>query len=364
MVDNQRAGVQTAARLLPPGQRWSGGRVYLPGARRNRPCKVCCWWAGTRSCYETWGNGHNDAAMLFFILLAAWWMLRRHYTLANLALVAGALKFIPALLISAAAVVLAWRNLAGRRERAGFILKTALGGLLMMVIFYFPFWYGPATFRGWPANGVVHHFPAGSNPPDAAAGTGSGGRRKSSAWARLGSWRSSSWLIRARAGCRTGFSLGCVLHPGFLFAGGVPVVPAMVQPVAGSPGSAAPGRRKAPGYPFRPMGTNQAVPSFVPDQSGDAVQIRKASGWKRPWLRVYWVCPGWLPCCISVHPCQERRPGMLPKKPNALIVKSQAPPGADQDRLSPRSAWNRPAHCTNASCRTPWSRCARSMRHG
>ncbi len=96
--------------------------------------------------YETWGNGHNDAAMLFFILLAAWWMLRRHYTLANLALVAGALiKFIPALLIPAA-VVLAWRNLAGRRERAGFILKTALGGLLMMVIFYFPFWYGPATF--------------------------------------------------------------------------------------------------------------------------------------------------------------------------------------------------------------------------
>jgi alpha-1,6-mannosyltransferase len=50
--------------------------------------------------FEIWGNGHNDMAMVFWMLVAALALSRRRYTLATLALVAGALvKFIPVLLI-------------------------------------------------------------------------------------------------------------------------------------------------------------------------------------------------------------------------------------------------------------------------
>lgn len=92
--------------------------------------------------YETWGNGHNDMAMVFWILAAALALLNRRYTLAILALVAGALfKFIPVLLIPPA-VVLALRELRNPRHRLAFLATTVLLSILLIVLAYAPFWDG------------------------------------------------------------------------------------------------------------------------------------------------------------------------------------------------------------------------------
>jgi hypothetical protein len=56
--------------------------------------------------YETLANGHNEVAIAFCILLAAWALQRHRYKPAILALLAGTLlKFIPALLLSAAGLI-------------------------------------------------------------------------------------------------------------------------------------------------------------------------------------------------------------------------------------------------------------------
>ena len=96
--------------------------------------------------YETWGNGHNDVAMAFWFLAAAWWILRRHYTLAVLSLMAGALiKFIPILLIPAV-LLIGWRSLETIRARLSFLVNTVLFSSLITVAAYYPFWEGFASF--------------------------------------------------------------------------------------------------------------------------------------------------------------------------------------------------------------------------
>ncbi|MBE0682301.1 MAG: hypothetical protein IH589_10335 [Anaerolineales bacterium] len=95
--------------------------------------------------YETWGNGHNDVAMAFWFLAAAWWILRRHYTLAALSLMVGALiKFIPILLIPTV-LLIGWRSLETIRARLLFLVNTALLSLLITAASYYPFWNGFAT---------------------------------------------------------------------------------------------------------------------------------------------------------------------------------------------------------------------------
>ena len=92
--------------------------------------------------YETWGNGHNDMVMVFWMLAAVLALLYSRYTLAVLALVAGALvKFIPALLIPLT-IALALRNLRSHRARASFLLRTSLLAFLLGVVAYSPFWDG------------------------------------------------------------------------------------------------------------------------------------------------------------------------------------------------------------------------------
>ncbi len=92
--------------------------------------------------YETWGNGHNDFAMAFWILLAAILLFRRHYSLATLSLITGALvKFIPLLLIPAA-MFLGVRSLQKGRSRFWFLFKTTGAALLMFAAAYLPFWTG------------------------------------------------------------------------------------------------------------------------------------------------------------------------------------------------------------------------------
>jgi hypothetical protein len=95
--------------------------------------------------YETWGNGHNDVAMAFWFLAAAWWILRRHYTLAVISLMMGALiKFIPILLIPAV-LLIGWRSLETIRARLLFLANSALLSLLITAASYYPLWNGFAT---------------------------------------------------------------------------------------------------------------------------------------------------------------------------------------------------------------------------
>ncbi|MEW5956842.1 MAG: hypothetical protein AB1801_03890 [Chloroflexota bacterium] len=95
--------------------------------------------------YETMGNGHNDIVMAVWLLAAAWAILSRRYTLAILALLAGALiKFIPLLLLPVAGLI-ALRQLSGHRARVKFLAVTILSGLLLVALAYSPFWYGVAA---------------------------------------------------------------------------------------------------------------------------------------------------------------------------------------------------------------------------
>ena len=96
--------------------------------------------------YETWGNGHNDIAMMFWILLAALLISRKQYSLGTLSLVAGMLiKFIPVLLIPAA-LLIGYHSFENLRSRFWFIVKTSLAGAFLIMIAYIPFWNGMATF--------------------------------------------------------------------------------------------------------------------------------------------------------------------------------------------------------------------------
>jgi hypothetical protein len=108
--------------------------------------------------YETWGNGHNDMAMVFWMLAAVFALINHRYTLAILALVAGALfKFIPLLLILPALAFAVrclghlppWR-IAKKllvyspriTPRARFLATTATLSILLVVYAYAPFWKG------------------------------------------------------------------------------------------------------------------------------------------------------------------------------------------------------------------------------
>jgi len=96
--------------------------------------------------YETWGNGHNDIAMIFWVLLAALLISQKQYSLGTLSLVAGTLiKFIPVLLIPAAMLV-GYHSLENIKSRFWFIVKTSLAGAFLILIAYVPFWNGMATF--------------------------------------------------------------------------------------------------------------------------------------------------------------------------------------------------------------------------
>jgi hypothetical protein len=96
--------------------------------------------------YETWGNGHNDIAMIFWVLLAALLISQKQYSLGTLSLVAGALiKFIPVLLIPAA-MLIGYHSLENLKSRFWFIVKTSLAAAFLIMIAYVPFWNGMATF--------------------------------------------------------------------------------------------------------------------------------------------------------------------------------------------------------------------------
>lgn len=95
--------------------------------------------------YETFGNGHNDLAMVFWILVAVLALVHRRYTGMILALVAGILvKYIPALLLPAAGLIVL-RDLPGWGKRIRFILSVAIGSVALAALAYLPYWDGWTT---------------------------------------------------------------------------------------------------------------------------------------------------------------------------------------------------------------------------
>ena len=93
--------------------------------------------------YETWAHGHNDMVMVFWILAAVWAISRQRYLLSVMSLVISALvKFVPVLLIPVA-LAIALRELPDLRRRIVFLVQTAAGAILIGVVAYSPFWYGP-----------------------------------------------------------------------------------------------------------------------------------------------------------------------------------------------------------------------------
>jgi len=96
--------------------------------------------------YETAGNGHNDIVMVFCILLGLYAVLGKRFTLATLALTAGALiKFIPLLLLPVA-VAAGLRAQRTRGQRLRFALSAGLVCVALIVALSAPFWRGGDPF--------------------------------------------------------------------------------------------------------------------------------------------------------------------------------------------------------------------------
>jgi len=92
--------------------------------------------------YETFGNGHNDMAMVLWILIAAWATINQRYLLALMLLVIGMLvKYIPLLMVPTVGF-LALRDLPDWRGRGRFIFVGAVLSLLLIFLAYWPFWEG------------------------------------------------------------------------------------------------------------------------------------------------------------------------------------------------------------------------------
>lgn len=103
---------------------------------------VCLFALNPLVIYETAANGHNDIVMVFFVVLGMYALLRRRFTLAALALTAGALvKFIPLLLLPIA-VGAALRSLTTLRHRLHYLLITTLVCAALIVLTFAPFWQG------------------------------------------------------------------------------------------------------------------------------------------------------------------------------------------------------------------------------
>jgi hypothetical protein len=95
--------------------------------------------------YETFGNGHNDPAMIFWVLAAALAMQRKRFTIALCLLTIGGLvKYIPFLLIPIAGSI-ALALLPDLKARLRFVLVTGAAMLVLVAAAFLPFWVGPDT---------------------------------------------------------------------------------------------------------------------------------------------------------------------------------------------------------------------------
>lgn len=88
------------------------------------------------------GNGHNDSVMILFLVLGFALMIEKHWTLAALAIVGGALvKFIPALVFPVI-ILAALQHLGGWWARIRYLAVTGLASAAMVAISYGHYWRG------------------------------------------------------------------------------------------------------------------------------------------------------------------------------------------------------------------------------
>lgn len=114
--------------------------------RRHAPQRaleeLCLFALNPLVIYETAGNAHNDIVMAFWILLGVYCLTNGRFTLATLALTAGALvKFIPILLVPVV-VIAALRLLPGWKSRLRFLVVTGLACALLIALAYASYWRG------------------------------------------------------------------------------------------------------------------------------------------------------------------------------------------------------------------------------
>ena len=92
--------------------------------------------------YSTAGSGHHDALMVFFVVLGFYFLWRKNFTLAALAVTAGALvKYIPAFVLPVI-LLAALIQLKDWRARLGYLLTTAGACMLLATAVIAPYWRG------------------------------------------------------------------------------------------------------------------------------------------------------------------------------------------------------------------------------
>jgi hypothetical protein len=89
------------------------------------------------------GSGHNDILMLFMVALACWLVVNERFTLAALALTAGALIKVVAGFALPLFIIYALLQPTVRGKRVGFLLRTGALCLGSVLLIYAPLWDGP-----------------------------------------------------------------------------------------------------------------------------------------------------------------------------------------------------------------------------
>ena len=234
--------------------------------------------------YETWGNGHNDMAMVFWIILAVFLISRKRYTLATLSLVAGALiKYVPVLLIPSALLV-GYYGLNKLGTRLWFLMKTLLGSVLMTVAAYFVFWNGVASLS---INRRMQMF--STSIPSVIVNVlyqrfdfiESSAHRQPQCLGAPGHLHGLRIDSFQKSGTRTNFFPNSIQHPCVLFDGHLPLVPAMVWNLADRLGCSASQPLAKPGFTIWILGFEQTVyiwPSDGPAHGASSKKNRAVVG--------------------------------------------------------------------------------------
>ncbi|PZS00772.1 MAG: hypothetical protein DLM69_05910 [Candidatus Chloroheliales bacterium] len=89
------------------------------------------------------GSGHNDILMLFMVALACWLLVNQRFTLAMLALTAGALIKVVAGFVLPLFIIYALIQPQMKGKRLSFLLRTGTLCLGSALLIYAPLWDGP-----------------------------------------------------------------------------------------------------------------------------------------------------------------------------------------------------------------------------
>lgn len=107
--------------------------------------------------FEVSVNGHNDIVMMFVALLGLLFFFRGRILLGTTVILISALVKYATLLLFPLVLVYAFRSLATNREKTRYLVASFILGSGIVIISYFPFWEGSATFAGcvvW----ITHHL--------------------------------------------------------------------------------------------------------------------------------------------------------------------------------------------------------------